>query len=339
MNGIKTSCLSRSWQVAAAGFLIVALGVFGNARAEESPGSLAEAVKDSPIIQHVPITSTVRGAPVNISAIINAAAGSTITSAVVLVRVTDVGTPMSVPMSGEKGEDNSYAASLPVAMFEQVQVFWYAIDVRDDFSRIGGTVWYRVVILNPIEQGGGSAKAGLTWKQGGAIAGGVALIAGAAVALEHYNDDGGSSKSGDIPPPSPPPPPPPANNNNNGGNVTPPPPPPTNPPPCVLTGNESASYENMTLYCDEVESGEDILILICFTCTNASISASATWGASDVITSFSNTSCSPTVPKLQLAKPAPNGFINPGDYTISVFVNGNLIDIQPWPPLSDQDCL
>ena len=298
---------------------------------------VAEAVKDAPAVNHVPVTSILRSVPVSLSAIITASAGSTITSAVVLVRLTDVGTPVSIAMKG--ADDGAYNATIPVTLFEQVKVFWYAIDVRDSESRIGGTVWYRVIIIDPIDPGAGGSAAVATssgWGKGGAAAVGVGLLVGGGIALEHHNDSG-SSKSGNNSPSSSAPPP--SNTGSGGGNTTTPPPNNPDPPPCTTTGIETASYENMTLYCDEVQSYDDILILVCNTCPTASVSATASWGASDIITQYSNTGCSQTAPKLRLEKPPANGFVNPGDYTISVFVNGNLIDSTPWPPLSDQDCL
>lgn len=313
-------------------------GWAGVARAEE-PASDKPVDPDAPLVGHVPVTTAVRGVPVDISATLHAQAGSVLTSQTVLVRLTDVGTPMPYSMVGKDGEENAYHAVLPVTAIEGVTVFWYAIDARDSQGRIGGTPWIRVVIIEPIAVEGAIAPEDAAAAAGGTgggktlaiVAGALLLGGGAAVLIENENDDGsgGGDDDEDLPPPPSAAPP----SNNNPPPPSPPAPPaPTNTPCTGLTGSESVTYDNLSL-CD---NGADIEILVCGTCPNATIEASGNWGESDSITGYNNPSCSPTAQRLLV--PKTDGFPTPGSHTLTVFSNGQVIDSIPWPPLSDFDC-
>lgn len=325
--------------------LLLALG------ATASFGEQGDTDPGGPSVQHVPITTVIRGQPANISAIIEAQQGSVLTSKFVLLRLSDAGTPTKHPMAGEP---NNYHVSLPVSLIKSVNVFWYAIDARDDQGRIGGTIWYRVVILDAAEGGGGAGgAAGGSSDEGGAgaaagggsgggsgngrtagiIIGGLLLGGGAALIIDN-NDGGGKKKGGSTTNEDAP-----RDGGNKDDNSTP-------PTVCTVTGGESVSYENLSYYCGK---GGDILILVCGTCPDATISAVASWGDQDSLSPFNNPSCSPTAPMLALTPPSQifarqggtggGNFIPVGSETITVFANGVQIDQVVWPPLSDQDCL
>jgi len=295
-------------------------------------GNRVDAVEESssndPSVKHAPITTAVRGVPVEITTVVTAAEGSSLTSVTVLVRVSDAGTPVKVDMAGQ--DDGSFNAVLPVTMIKNVNVFWYAIDARDSEGRIGGTVWYRVVILDAIDSGGGAGAEAKSWKKAAWIGGGLLAVGGAAAIIANQDDDDNDGENNNVPPPkssgSPPPPP-----KDNSGNDSPDLSGLTNFI-CNVTGNESAAYENFSR-CDGTD---DILVLICNTCLNADISATTSWGASDAISGFSNLGCNTSVPRLRLPKPP--GFPTPGTETVTILVNGVVIDTQVWPPLSDNSC-
>jgi hypothetical protein len=290
----------------------------------------ARAEGGGPAVTHAPVSTAVRGVPVHITATIEAATGAPVTSAVVLVRLTDAGTPIRTTMN--RGGDGAYTAILPVSMFRSVSVFWYAIDARDAQGEVGGTPWMRVVIADPMTQegGGGAAAAGVNWKKAGLIGGGL-LAAGGAVAIiaaQDDDDDSSPAPTGTTPPPKNTSPPP----SSSGGDE----------PPdlsgltnviCQTTGRETVSYENLS----RCEGLADILIRVCFTCVNADIRATASWQEEDIITGFSNVRCSTSVPVLRIRKP-PTAFPTPGSETINVYVNDVLVDSVVWPPLSDLDC-
>lgn len=332
----------------------------------------------SPVIGHTPVTTAVRGIPVDITATISAQGGASITSKTVLVKVSDVGTPVNYPLTGA-GSGGAYNAVIPVSFIKGVSVFWYSISVFDSNGRISGTPWIRVVILDPVEQGGSQGEAGISGGQGGGsgpaepgaggggsggtgaaggggietttfIVGGVLLAGGTAVAIENHGD----SKKKSVPEPEPEPQPQPkkpSGGNNESAPVVEP-----EEPPCVTTGSETVMYENLSFYCDE--GFFDIMVLVCGTCPDATISATTSWGEMDSIAMYNNDLCNPAGPKLALPLPDLNfaqsgnrpakkgasggggqGFFNPGDETITVFANGVQIDQIVWPPLSDNDCL
>lgn len=319
--------------------VILAFAVFS---ASTVMGEQGDSDPEGPKIKHVPTTAVARGVPVKLVATITPEPGSVLTSQVVLVRLTDAGTPTEHAMQATSEKD-VFSLVLPVSMIKGVNVFWYAIDARDDQGRIGGTIWYRVVIADPVRMGAGvyekggaaAAAAGAGGGAGGGgigtaglVVGGLLLGGGAAVIIADNDDD-------DDDPPKVLPPEETGGRNDdddNGGSST--------PPSCTgVTGSETVSYENLSL-CGSFDRGviaqDNIMILVCYTCPNATIEAVGTWDESDQISGFSNPSCSPTVPILLL--PKPDGFPTPGSETITVYANGIQIDQIVWPPLSDFDC-
>lgn len=295
-------------------------------------GEKAMAETNDLVVTHAPVTSAFRGVPVNITATIETAPGSTVTSAVVLVRLTDAGTPIRTAM-GRSGE-GVYSTILPVSMIRSVSVFWYALDARNDQGHVGGTPWIRVVIADPLMQDSTAGSASfMDWKTAGLIGAGLLAVGGTVAIIANQDDD----------------------NENDGGEpapVTDPPPPKNNPTPppssgdgskppdlsgltnfiCQVTGNESATYENLS----RCESTDDILILICRTCLNANIQAQSSWGEVSSITGYSNVGCNTGAPRLRL--PKPRGFPTPGTESFTVTVNGIIVDTVVWPPLSDNAC-
>ncbi len=293
------------------------------------PRTMAE-TKDL-AVTHAPVSSAIRGVPVNITATIETAAGSAVTSSVVLVRLTDAGTPIRTALN--RSADGAYTAILPVSMFRSVSVFWYAIDARNDLGHVGGTPWMRVVIADSLTQEAGvGTAAGVSWKKAGLIGAGLLAVGGTVAIVANQDDDdnnGGEPAPVNQPPPpknNPPPPP------DSGGGNTPPDLSGLTNIICQVTGNESATYENLSL----CESNDDILILVCNTCRNADIQAQASWGEVSSISGYSNLGCNTGAPRLRLAKPP--GFPTPGSENITVTVNGVVIDTVVWPPLSDFDC-
>ena len=295
-------------------------------------GENAVAETNDLAVNHAPVTSAIRGVPVHITATIETVTGSTVTSAVVLVRLTDAGTPIRTTM-GRSG-DGVYTAILPVSMFRSVSVFWYALDARNDQGQVGGTPWIRVVIADPLLQDSAAgAAAFMDGKTAGLIGAGL-LVAGGTVAIIANQDDDDKNDGGEPAPVNDPPPP--------KNNPTPPPSSGggSEPPDlsgltnfiCQVTGNESATYENLS----RCESTDDILILVCRTCLNANIQAQSSWGEVSSIAEYSNVGCNTGSPRLRL--PKPRGFPTPGTESITVTVNGVVIDTVVWPPLSDNDC-
>jgi len=294
-------------------------------------GEIARAETKDLAVTHAPVSSAIRGVPVHIAATIETVEGSTVTSAVVLVRLTDAGTPMRTDMGSS--EDGIYSAILPVSMFRSVSVFWYAIDARNDLGHVGGTPWMRVVIVDPLaEESGASAGAGASWKKAGLVGAGLLAVGGTVAIIANQDDDdddGGESAPVNQPPPpknNPPPPP------SSGGGSEPPDLSVLTNFICQVTGNESATYENLSR-CDGTD---DILILVCNTCRNADIQAQSSWGEVSSITGYSNLGCNTGAPRLRLPKPP--GFPTPGTESFTVTVNGVVIDTVVWPPLSDNDC-
>jgi len=336
--------MSAFRQLLAVSIFAIVCGTFS---ASPALGEQGDSDPEGPKIKHVPTTAVARGVPVKIAATITPEPGSVLTSQVVLVRITDAGTPTEHAMQGS-AEDNLFSLVLPVSLIKNINVFWYAIDTRDDQGRIGGTIWYRVLIADPVRMGAGiygkggseaaaaGAAAGAAGGGGGGggigtagiIVGGILLGGGAAVILEDNNDDGDDDPPKVLPPEET------GGRNDDDDEDSP------SPPACTgVTGNETVSYENLSL-CGSFGKGavalDNIMILVCYTCPNATIEAVGSWEASDQISGFSNPSCSPTVPILLL--PKPDGFPTPGTETITVYANGIQIDQIVWPPLSDFDC-
>lgn len=266
-------------------------------------GSPGQAMGDTgPTVRHVPETAAVSGAPFPVACQIILPDGRMVTSAVVLVRLTDAGTPVKVPLQPGT-EEAMYQATIPFTMFKGLSVFWYSIDVWDDSGESGGTPWIRVIVAEPVNPKDPSTK--LLGGKAGWVAGGVLLAGGSTAALLDDDDS-----------PRPPPEDPPAEEKKK-------------PKPCTTpTGNETVEYTNL-----EGCGFEPILIQVCGTCENATIRAEATWEQVDEIVGYNNPACSPTGPVLTLPKPEP--FPGPEAHTISVYVNGVLIATQPWPVI---DC-
>lgn len=288
-----------------------------------------------PAVTHAPVTTALRGVPVKIAATVEAAPGTTVTSAVVLVRLSDAGTPIRTPLTGSG--DGAYSAVLPVSMFRSVSVFWYALDVRDDQDGSAGTPWLRVVIADPIEQGGSGAAAATAFdtKTAGLVAGGLLLAGGAAAVIANQDDDDNDTPPANPDPATPPPPPRSGGSGSGGGGGG------DSPPDlsiltnvvCQTTGRESVTYENLS----RCEGLADILILVCNTCRNTDIRATASWGEQDQRSDYTNLGCNTGAPRLRIPKP-PTSFPNPGSEVINVYVNDVLVDSVVWPPLSDNSC-
>ncbi|HMP35769.1 MAG TPA: hypothetical protein PKC67_15645 [Kiritimatiellia bacterium] len=285
-----------------------------------------------PTVAHAPVTTALRGVPVKIAATVEPAPGTTVTSAVVLVRLTDAGTPIRTPLTGSG--DGAYSAVLPVSMFRSVSVFWYALDLRDDQGGSAGTPWLRVVIADPIEQGGSGAAAAsaLDAKTVGLVAGGLLLAGGAAVLIANQDDDDDRPANPD---PAAPPPPPRSggSSSGDGGGSSPPDLSILTNVVCQTTGRETVSYQNFS----RCEGTDDILILICNTCRNADIRATASWGEQDQRSDFTNLGCNTGATRLRIPKPI-TAFPSPGSEVVNVYVNDVLVDSSVWPPLSDNDC-
>lgn len=286
-----------------------------------------------PTMTHAPVTTALRGVPVKIAATVEAAPGAAVTSAVVLVRLTDAGTPIRTPLTGSG--DGAYSAVLPVSMFRSVSVFWYALDVRDDQGGSAGTPWLRVVIADPIEQGGSAAAAAaiLDTKTVGLVAGGLLLAGGAAAVIANQDDDDNNDRGGDPDPSIPPPPPKDNAGSGSDGGDTPPDLSILTNVVCQTTGREAVSYENLS----RCEGLDDILILVCNTCRNTDLRATASWGEQDQLADYTNLGCNTGAPRLRIRKP-PTAFPAPGSEVINVYVNDVLVDSVVWPPLSDNIC-
>ncbi|HMO52850.1 MAG TPA: hypothetical protein PKE26_17200 [Kiritimatiellia bacterium] len=309
------------WATAAAG-LIVAIVLGSAARAEEPSGP-------GPAVKHVPVTTATRGVPVDVSARVDPAPGTTLTSAVVLVRITDLGKPVSVPMTpGE--EPGFYHAVVPVTMIRGISVFWYALDIRDDTGAAGGTPWIRVVIGDAILTEGGVAaveggSAGGISSKNAWIAGGLLVGAGAAAVLLLDDDDDKKQPTSGAPVS----PPAPASSGTKKPTSAPKPAAPTA---CITTGSETLAYEDL----EACDNGNPIRILICGACPDANVRVNASWGASDTINGYNNPNCSVSGPRLTLAKP--DDFPEPLTESFTVYANNAVIATVPWPPASDFDC-
>ncbi len=303
--------------------VLVASLVYGLVFADSPEG-------DGPEVKHAPVTTAVRGIPFEVAATIAAAEGSTVTSATVLVRLTDAGTPIRTPMAA--GENGLHSATLPVSMFRSVSVFWYAVEARDQANRIGGTPWIRVVIADAMTKDG-AAKAAESdrWKKAAWIGGGL-LVAGGAVAIVAANDDDDDKPAESVPPPATPPPKSGGSSSTDTGGGSPDLSGLTNYI-CKTTGREAVSYQNLS----RCEGTDDILILVCYTCLNADIQADGSWGESASLSDYSNVGCNNSAPRLVLRKPA-RVFPTPGSESITVRVNGTVVATEVWPPLSDNDC-
>lgn len=321
---MKMKKAASSWLVALASLVLVPFSLMGKER--EKPVD-----PNAPEIRHVPVTTAMRGVPVSLNATITSPVGAVLTSATVLVRLGEVGTPLSIPMTGEKGDAGAFSALVPVTMVRSVSVFWYALDARDDDGRIGGTLWYRVVIVEPYIEGGaaaavGGAAGGGSGGNSGYLVGGLLLAGGAtAIVLNEQDDDDDGGK----PPPSPDTPnnPPPAGDDDDDddeepGVVSPPAP---EEPACTIT--PTVTYNDAS-YCDSLTS--PIEVVVC-ACPDKTVSVISSWGDVGVLVStiedcrYFNLSKAP-------------GFPSPGSETITVYVGSDIVDTEPSPPADDFDC-
>lgn len=298
---------------------------------EPAPASSnqAEHVVDAkrPIIAHVPVTTVLRGQPADITATITPQSGS-ITSAVTQIKLTLVGKPISFPMN--PGTGDVFKVLIPVSAIEGISEFWYFIHSYDSNGHMADTIWHRVRIIEAGADSGAVGAGFLNTKT--AVIGGGLLLAGGitAAVIAHNDDNGGGSDSGSGGSTTPPPTQKkmsPGRSSGNNNDHDSPSPPATNEPPCILTGNERVRYENL----DPYFSSSPIGVVICGTCPDATISASATWGASDSQSNFNNPTCNLDNSSLKLFLSKPDGTPPCESQTISVYSNGQLIDTITWP--------
>lgn len=283
-----------------------------------------------PTITHVPVVTVVRGKPAVIPAKVECAGGE-LSSVKLFVRLTDAGKPSSMDMD-QKGDD-LYEATVPVSMVEGIHRFWYYIDAQgkatpdQEKPGVAQTRWHPVNIIEYADTGGGAGgNKAAYWLLGGLGAAGAYLV------YDHNQDDGGGGNGNNNQPPAGPP----ANggggggggggDNGNGddddGTDT-----------CIATGAESASAAPSSA-CNE----DPISIFVCNTCPNATIEAVGDWGASDSQSGYNGANCSSTGPAaLTLPRPEDAEY-GIGDFSISVFANGQLIGVISWPDESFFDC-
>lgn len=284
----------------------------------------AHAAPTTPTLTHEPVATALRGFPTPLHLKVDAH-GVLLTQTVARIRLSEGGAPTTMPLSKEGGD---YKVLVPVSMVEGVTVFWYSFDISNEKSETASTHWQRVIILEGAADGKGGAAAakasgggsggGFPGGTPGKIVGGVILLGGAVVGVDALLDDdsgGGKKKPTTTPPTS-----------TNRTTKT-----RTSPYACTtLSGLEQVTYGNLT-----VSNAFDINITVCRTCSNATISATGSWNASDSISNFNNPDCSPDVQSLSLTKPINRIPVPNGTYTIDVFSNGQLINSIPWP--QDQD--
>lgn len=302
--------------IAAVGVCFVLFAASVSARAAEAEKWVAEG--GCPVIEHVPLAQVLRGTPAVITAKIECPGGQ-LTEVLLQIRLIDGGQSTSqIKMTG-KG-DGMYQATVPVSLVRGIARFWYYIDTKGRTASgeesILQTGWKPVNIIDHGSLESGGRKAGWYW-----LAGGAALVGGA-IAIENNNDSGGGGSE------SPPPP------NPSGGG-------PTSstgstPPPCTLSGAEAAALSGNTSPCF---GGPDLDIAVCGTCPGAVVRVIASWGAVRQRTFQNEIPCDPSqVPVIKLPKPDfPSG---PESETISVLVNGVLIQQFRWPSETEYfDCL
>lgn len=295
----------------------------------------------APKITHAPVTTAIRGVPTLLHCSVEAY-GLLLTQKVARVRLSESGTPSTLQLVKA---DDGYEALVPVPMVEGIHAFWYSLDLSNEKGETSSTVWQRVVIVEAAADGkggasasaagggggggGGGAGGGAAGGAGGAggegignnpatwIGGGILLIGAGFGINELVDGDSGSGGSGGKNPPT-------IVTNKPTKRQT------TSPYACTgLSGLEQVTYENLT-----VSNNSPIIIRVCRTCTNATISAYGSWESDDEIANFNNPNCNGGAPTLSLNKP---GFTTEpnGTYTIDVYSNGQLIDSIPWP--QDQD--
>lgn len=284
---------------------------------------------------HVPLVTVVRGDPAVVAAKIECATGSVL-EVTIYVRLMDAGKPTPIKMTG-KG-DGTYEAVVPVSMVRGISRFWYYIDARGKTTPeqaeegVAQTRWYPVTILDAaqMEGGAGGGHKAAYWLLGAAGA------VGGAVLWENHNDNGHGNST--------PPPevvPPPTNQDNDqddedeedeeqeDNDETP------NVPSCIPTGSGSLTPASA---CD---TNTPIGVYVCVSCPNAVLDVSGSWGGSAGVPSYNNEGCSELGPvAVQLAQPPGAGLSTlPGDYTITIRANGQVISTLPWPDSSYRNCL
>jgi len=263
-----------------------------------------------PVIQHAPVTAAIRAVPVVINAEVTCDPGATITLAEVLVRVTDAGTPVRIPMSAS---GNSYSATIPVSMIEGVNVFWYSINVKDNLERVSSTRWLRVIIAEGADSsGGGKAASNLKkWSWTGAA---LLLGTGAGVLWEHHNDDGndGPAPVEDTPAPS-----------QGGGPAK---------PACQSSG--TVNIVNTDPDCGPIAGrpraalATKIEVSVCTDCNGGTVRVNTTWGGDEVvINNYDNSHCGGS--PILIDKPV--GSLPLNSEMIRVFVNGKKLAESPFP--------
>ena len=294
----------------------------------------ASAPDGCPTITHVPLVTVVRGDPAVVAAKIECATGSVL-DVTIYVRLLDAGKPTPVKMTG-KG-DGTYEAVVPVSMIRGISRFWYYIDARGKTTPeqaeegVAQTRWYPVTILDAanLESGAGGSHKAAYWLLGAAGA------VGGAVLWENHNDNG---HGGTPPPPAVVPPPSQTQDDEDDDQEessdeqeddTP------EVPACIPTGSGSLTTASA---CD---TNTPIGIYACVSCPDAVLEASGSWGGSASQTVYNNEGCSQLgAPALQLSQPPGAGLSTlPGDYTITIRANGQVIATLPWPDGSYRNCL
>ena len=280
-----------------------------------------------PSVVHIPLVNVMRGTPAGIKVNVDCPVGE-VTEVILQVRLTDLGKPTPIPMTGEG--NGVYSATVPVSMVQGIARFWYYIDARG--KGVAGeptsvqTGWKPVNIIDPVEvekAGGGGNKAAYF------VAGGVAVVAGALVIDNNSGGGSGGGNNGSGPAPT---------GNGGGGNGGGDGGDDSGDAPeedCTRTSFEKASLGG-TSPCGE---SAGIEVYVCNNCPDATISAVTSWGVVRQAINQPTRSCGDTQQVLLL--PFPDGFPNgPESETIRVFVNGELIQTFLWPSSADYfNCL
>lgn len=251
----------------------------------------------------------------------------------IYVRLTDAGKPTPITMTGKGG--GVYQALIPVSMIEGVTRFWYYIDAQgqampdQDRAGVAQTRWHVVTIIEhaEMEEGGAGSSRALYWTVGG-----LGAAAGAYFIVDHNRGDGdGEAAANSSPSQSPTSSSHKPTKKTRAGKEEP----GTNAPSCILTGSETVTVAPSS-GCDSTP----VEIRICNTCPDAAISATASWGAINFNDHYAGAGCAPTAPPaLMLPRPSDDPLgINPGDYSIKVWVNDQLIATVPWPDAHYPDC-
>lgn len=275
--GVFTKCL-------VAIFFLMACAVGAKQTGEKE---IVSAKDGCPTIEHAPVLETVRGVPVEIIADVTCPTGH-LGEVFLQLRLTDLGKPKEFRMKDEG--NGKYKAIVPVSMIQGLPRFWYYIDARgtvqDDEATRAQTPWRMVTIVDPKRIGGFWPREASWLGAGLAALGGGFLIhdnshdhdteqSNPSVSPVASGDGGGegsnsgrsspqrSRTSGSSTPQADPPAP--------SGTGTPP---ATNSPPCTgTTGDEFVDFQN-TSPC----APGDIQVRVCFTCPNAKIEVSTSWG-------------------------------------------------------------